>query len=132
MIEPHSESRLPQSLPPVRRFQFSLWRLMIVMTVVAILLGIAATIGPVFGYLGFFVYLVLRCVLPTPLVICAIFGRGKVRAFSIGAIMPWVLVFPWDSQARSWQAMPLLLVVSGLCGAVAIVTWRWLLEGESP
>lgn len=112
------------------RFQFSLAWLLIAFTCIAIALGLSAVFGPVFRYFGFWLYLLVRCVIPTPLVISAIYGRGKARVFSIGALAPWVLVVPWDRSADSFQALPFLLVISGVCGFVAFATWRWICDVE--
>ena len=54
---------------PLPRFRYSLAKLMIVVTVVAIALALAVTIG---GFLTSVFEALVWCVLPTPLIICAI------------------------------------------------------------
>jgi hypothetical protein len=94
---------------------------MIVITVVAILLGLAVTFT---GFLTLIFFFAVWCVLPTPLVVCAIFGRGDVRAFSVGGLVPWVLMLR-DSlpDPALWIWLPIVAVV---CGIVAVFTYRWV------
>ena len=54
--------------------------------------------------------------MPTPLVICAIFGRGDVQAFAIGALVPWVDVAPDGCRVRVSLFIVALALV--LCGHV--------------
>ena len=108
------------SLPKI---QFSLARLMVVMTLVAILLGFAVTVG---GLIPLLLLSLIWCVVPTPLVICAIFGRGDIRAFAIGGLVPWLIL--WQSTLfQSGLIVPVLLtVMSVICGIVAVATFRWV------
>lgn len=106
-------------------FQFSMFRLMVVVTLVAILLGLAVTFG---GFIDLVVGTLACCILPTPLVIAAIFGQGDVRAFGIGALIPWgalvlmrVPLFEFFFLGIIW-----LLAMAGVCGVLAVATRRWL------
>ena len=96
---------------------------MIVITVVAVLLGLAVTLG---GYLVPLFAFVTWCVLPVPLVICAIFGRGDVRAFAIGGLVPWFLISR-DRFPPPLLWLPVwLLVTLIVCGTIGVLTHRWL------
>lgn len=139
MAEPESRPRTPLfpaqfSLP---RVQFSLRWLLLAMTMVAILLGITVIVGDTIVY---FLYLAITvCLLPTPLLIGIIFGRGDVRAFSVGAILPWVAL--WANLTPDlpghwfmWRAviMTMFLVFTGMmCGLFAVVSRR-LVERLEP
>lgn len=114
------------------RFQFSLWWLMVLVTVVAISLGASALLGGLIAWLLF--EAVVMCAVPTPLIIGAVFGRGDLRAFAIGGLVPWLLLWA-DSPAIStgnWFAGRALLlgifvmVTSVACGIVAVVSRRWI------
>jgi hypothetical protein len=129
-LEPPADTRSSRPLLSLPRFQFSLAWLMIVVTIVAVILGLGASLGSVFGVAVYVMYLIVRCVVPTPLVICAIFGRGHVRAFAIGALMPWVMVIPWESNQGSLIALVISLICSAACGFLAVATWRWLRRFE--
>jgi hypothetical protein len=96
---------------------------MITVTAVALLLGVAHIFGDLVVAI---LFVSICCVLPTPLLICAIFARGDVQSFSIGALVPWVTLFAW-MPGRSGFAIALwLLVLPALCGAIAVVTRRWV------
>lgn len=120
-------SRPWMSLP---RIQFSLARLMIGMAVVAVLLFLAMKVGSFFEIV---LFSIVACIVPTPLVICAVYGRGDVRAFSIGALNPWVvwiaLRFP-DSAGWLFESI-WLLVMGGICGVIAVVTRRWIWRDQA-
>ena len=81
----HATSRPLLSLP---RFQFSLAWLLIVVTIVAVAAGLGDRRSARLRRRSLLLYLIVCCVVPTPLVICAIFGRGDVQAFAIGALDP--------------------------------------------
>jgi hypothetical protein len=101
-----------------------LFWLMVAVTVVAVVLGLSATLGPVFGVVWYVAIYFVRCIVPTPLVICAIFGRGHVRAFAIGALIPWAVELMWVDQQQSFLALVMTIVNSAVCGFVAVATWR--------
>jgi hypothetical protein len=54
-------------------------------------------------------------------VITAIFGRGDIQSFAIGALVPWLALLPWMSSMAVW-----LLVLPIICGTLAVITRRWL------
>jgi hypothetical protein len=103
---------------------------MIAITAVAVVLGLGASLGSFFGTLSYLAFLVVSCVVPTPLVICTVFARGYLRAFSIGALIPWILVFPWELHRGSLIALVLTLILSAVCGFLAAATWRWIGSDE--
>jgi hypothetical protein len=117
---------MPEFGDPLRpRFQFSMFRLMVVVTLVALLLGLAVTFG---GFINVLLISVVGCVLPTPLVVCAIFGGKDLRAFAIGALIPWFtqITLRFPAPASTAFLTIWLLAMGGVCGAVAIATRRWL------
>src|SRR5262245_51075960 len=91
------------------KFQFSLFWLMVVVTVVAVVLGLVGSFGPVFGIVWYATLYLVRCLILTPMLICAIFGRGHIRAFAVGALVPWVMSFPWETQQVSTLVLILTL-----------------------
>jgi amino acid permease len=123
MLKLDSDSARSQPRFSLRRFQFSLAWLLIAVTAVAILLGVTRIFG---DFVAAVLFASICCVLPTPLLICAIFARGDVQAFSIGALVPWFTMFAW-MPGRSGFAIALwLLVLPALCGAIATFTRRWI------
>jgi hypothetical protein len=117
---------MPESPAPSRfslpRFQFRLVWIFVLMTVVALVLWLMMSLGGI--VLGSLVW----CVLPTPLVICAIFGRRDAQAFAIGALMPWLCMLVFRVPLiDSFVALTVWIVVlGGLCGVLAVVTRRWV------
>jgi len=106
------------------RFRFSLWWLMIAITAVCVLLFLSQTVGDFFGFV---VVSVLWCILPTPLVILAIFGRDDPQAFAIGALVPWTLIIVKSPFAMSFVGLSIWLpILCTVCGIVAGVTRRWI------
>ena len=103
---------------PFPRFQFSLAWLLIAVTVAAVVMGFASSVRDLIGSL---LFVTVCCVLPTPFVIAAIFGRGDIQSFAIGALVPWLTLLPWVSSMAIW-----LLVLPLICGTVAVITRRWL------
>ena len=74
-------------------------------------------------FIGSLFFVAVCCVLPTPLVICAIFGRGDIQAFAIGALVPWAdAAFPVRVADRrsGCSILPLM------CGMLAVARRRWL------
>ena len=107
------------------RFQFSMFRLMVVVTLVAILLWLAVTFG---GFIEVVFGSLVWCVLPTPLVICAIYGRRDFQAFAIGALVPWLtlIVMRIPPVTSFFPTAIWLLAMGGVCGTLAAATRRWL------
>jgi hypothetical protein len=73
------------------------------------------------------------CVLPTPLVICALFDRGERQAFAIGALIPWIELFILRFPSiDSYIVLTVwLLVVGAVCGTIAALTRRWVVSPRS-
>jgi hypothetical protein len=137
---------MPDSTDPSRgdvsrpRFQFSLRAQMILVTAVAVALGLFVVIG--WEVIWVLFHAVMYCLVPTPLVILAIFGRGELRTFSIGALVPWfsvwgqsspILVMMYGQDFRGAQIFGWLvgstifmLVAAAGCGAIAVLTMRWV------
>jgi hypothetical protein len=112
-----------RSLFSLPRFQFSLTGLLITVTVVAVLLGFAHVFG---DFVGAVLFAVVCCVLPTPLVICAIFARGDIQAFAIGALVPWWTLIGWMPNRSALSIALWLLFMPAICGIVATFTRRWI------
>jgi hypothetical protein len=126
--EPTSNSRSSRPLVSLPRFQFSLFWLMIVVTLVAVILGLGWSLGSLFLDV---IFLAVCCVVPTPLVICVVFGRGYLRAFAIGALIPWIILIPWGSRSATLIILALTVVLSGTCGLIAAGTWRWIRQTDA-
>jgi hypothetical protein len=103
---------------PLPRFQFSFAWLLIAVVVAAIVMSFASSFR---DFIGSLLFVSVTCVLPTPFVIAAIFGRGDIQSFAIGALVPWLMLVPWMSSMAIW-----LLVLPVICGTLAVVTRRWL------
>jgi hypothetical protein len=121
MLAPNC-SIMPRRLA-LPKFQFSLAWLMITVTAVAILLAGIHIFG---DFIGGVLFAVVCCILPTPLVICAIFARGSVQAFAIGALVPWLTLLAWMPGRSSVSIALWLLILPALCGIIATVTRRWI------
>src|SRR2546423_10124038 len=119
---PSQSSRPLMSLP---RFQYSLARLLIAVTVVAILIFLATKVASLFQII---LFSFVTCIVPTPLVICAVYGKGDVRAFSIGALNPWVvsIALRFPDPYGTFFEMIWLIVMGGICGVIAVITRRWI------
>jgi len=114
---------------PAPRFQFSLRWLLISVAVVALLLGLGSfPIGQ--GLLGLLLAIMLRGLLPTVAIVSAIYGRGDVKAFAIGAAVCSIPVLTSDIGPMNFAGLLLAtisqLIAMGLCGFVAMATRRWL------
>lgn len=113
------------SFPP--RFQFSLRWLFVAVTVVAVLLGLLAfQIGQGIAYLCFL--FAFRTAIPAAALAGAIYGRGDLQAFAIGALVPCIPVLTsgdaaWDRWGLVFGTV-LHLITVGLSGGVAMVTRR--------
>jgi hypothetical protein len=130
----------PLEPPSPRRFQFSLRAQMVAVTTVAVVLGLLVVLGQTVGWMLF--YAIVYCLLPTPLVIGALFGRGELRTFAIGALVPWIVmgrqplpVYPTlrsagssPAQAVAWMVGStfFMVIVGAGCGVLAVATRRWI------
>jgi hypothetical protein len=109
------------------RFQFSLRGMLIVVAAVAVLLGLFAVAA---GLLSWLIAITVIWILPTPIVVTAIYGRGDFRAFAIGALIPWISL--WTGQYLGGSLVDMfaktvqLLIVACVCGALAVVSRRWI------
>lgn len=117
-IDSNTDSRPSRPLISLPRFQFSLAWLLIAVTVVAVVLGVATSFR---DFLGALFLVIVCCVLPTPFVICAIYGRGNTQTFAIGALVPWVMLLPWMSTMAIW-----LIILPVVCGTIAVATRKWI------
>jgi hypothetical protein len=121
--------RAPQQAPQRNappRFQFSLWWLMIVVSIACVTLGVWEILPR--GIIGYLVVdpFILGLV-PTALVTCAIYARGDMRAFAIGALVPLIsVVMTRDGQLSVWAIGFWTLFVGSMCGALAVALRRWL------
>jgi hypothetical protein len=99
-------------------------RLMTVVTLVAVLLGLSAVVE---GFAASLAAAFVWCLLPTPLVVFAIFGRRDEQAFAVGALVPWVLfVMRMPARTLLLPEAIWLPVLGGICGTVAVLTRRWI------
>jgi hypothetical protein len=114
---------MPRRIFSLPKFQFSLAWLMIAVTVVALALALAHLVG---DFLGLMLFAAVCCILPTPLVICAIFARGDLQAFAIGALIPWFTLYTWMSNSGSLSIAVWLVFLPAICGALAVATRRWI------
>ncbi|HEX3601860.1 MAG TPA: hypothetical protein VHU84_17030 [Lacipirellulaceae bacterium] len=115
--------RTQRRLFALPRFQFSLAWLLICVTIVAIALGLSMVVGSLLGTL---IFAIVYCVLPTPLLICAIFARKDTQAFAIGALVPWWTLNTWLPNASSISMSLWLLLMCTICGVLAAITRRWI------
>jgi len=119
MPDPDPISQRPsRRWSPLPRFQFNLAWLLISLVAAAIVMGFASSFR---DFVGSFFFVSVCCILPTPFLIAAIFGRGDIQSFAIGALVPFVTLLPWMSSMAIW-----LLVLPIICGTLAVITRRWL------
>jgi hypothetical protein len=98
---------------------------MVLVMLVSVLMGLASLFG---NMLGMVVVALVWWLLPTPLVICAIFGRRDTQAFAIGALVPWIMLVAVRNPPGGTFFLGTIwcLFLGIVCGAVALVTRRWL------
>lgn len=111
----------------VPRWQFSLRWLLVAVTLVAVALALG-----VFGLLSLLCGILLRGVLPTISAICAVYSRGDVRAFAIGAVIAFIPLLVGGTESHNFTflvgtTLSQALAV-GLCGLVAVAVRRWLVK----
>lgn len=110
------------------RFQFSMRWLMIAVTLSCVLLFLAVTIS---DFVPVTVTFAFCCVVPTPIVIIAIYGRGDHQAFAIGALVPWATIIFFRAPAGTFSyftALFWLVPMCAICGVLAAATRRWLVS----
>ena len=82
------------------------------------------------GLLGLLLAIVLRGLLPTVAIVSAIYGRGDVKAFAVGAAVCSIPVLTTEIGPMNFAALVLgtisQVIAMGFCGFVAVVTRRWL------
>ena len=102
-----------------------MWWLMVAITIASILLFLTVTFG---GFIKVVILSSFWCVLPTPILIFAIYARGGLQAFAIGALVPWVMLLASGFLERMdpIPAAIWLLPMSAICGIVAAATRRWI------
>ena len=107
------------------RFQFSLWWLMVAITIVCVFLFLSVTVG---DFIEVAFASVLWCIFPTPIVALAIYSRGDLQAFAIGALVPWttLIIFRAPVSFSFFAASIWLPIMCVICGFVAGVTRRWI------
>jgi hypothetical protein len=107
------------------RFRFSLWWLMAAITAASVFLFISVSFG---GFIAVVIASTLWCIVPTPLVVIAIYGRGDLKAFAIGALIPWVMLISmrYPAEGLFLAASIWLLPLCAICGVLAAATRRWI------
>jgi hypothetical protein len=120
-----SSSRDPRRLFRWPRFQYSLGGLLLALTVIAIVLFLATHVAK---FIEMVFFTVTACIIPTPFVIGAIYGRGDVRAFSIGALVPWVaaITVHYPGPLAAILELIWLVATGAICGVLAVTTRRWI------
>jgi hypothetical protein len=113
-----SLTRSSQNWLPLPRVRFNFTWLLIAITILAIFMVMASSFR---DFIGSLLFVTFCCVLPTPFVITAIFARGDIQTFAIGALVPWLTLLPWMPSMAVW-----LLILPLICGTLAVVTRRWL------
>lgn len=112
-------------LSRVASWQFSLRALLIAVAIAAVALALG-----VFGLLSVLVAFLLRALLPTVAAVCAVYARGDIRAFAIGAFISLIPVLIGGiGSGRIAGLMAVILaqfLMTGICGLVAVAVRRWL------
>ena len=106
--------------------------MLIAVAVVAVLIWLSTIVAGLFLWI---MWALLFVVLPTPLVVAAVYSRGDIRAFSIGALIPWISSWGGGPTGNSLIAIfgpALWLLIMGMvCGIVAVASRRWIDRGAS-
>lgn len=107
------------------KFQFSMRWLLVLVTVACVALFLIFSVS---GFVELAMAWFWLCILPTPLLIIAIYGRGDLQAAAIGSLMPWLFmaVFREPGSFGFFTPIVWLLPMSLVCGIIAGVTHRWL------
>lgn len=114
---------------PAPRFQFSLRWLLVSVAIVALVFGLGSfPIGQ--GLLGLLLAIMLQGLLPTVAIVTAIYGRGDVKAFAIGAAVCSIPILTAEIGPMNLAGLGIAtvsqLIAMGVCGFVAVATRRWL------
>jgi hypothetical protein len=106
-------------------FRFSLKWLMIALTITCVLLFLSVSIS---DFVPTTLAFAFWCIIPTPIVVIAIYGRGDQQAFAIGALVPWVTLtlFRTPVEFAFFTALFWMLPMCALCGLLAAATRRWI------
>jgi hypothetical protein len=115
------------------KFQFSLGELMIVVTLLAVVLGVAVTAGTEWLFVALF--LAVGCVWLTLLVTCLVWSRGVLRVFAAGAAMPTACVIWFSDRHLILGDWSFLLLVATIClgvlsGEAAVIIYKWLEQND--
>jgi hypothetical protein len=110
------------------QFRFSLRGMLIAVAIVAVLIWLSTAVA---GLLFWVTWFALYLVVPTPIVIAAVYARGDFQAFAVGALLPWVASWsgagPRGGNLLGLIASAVLLAaMGGICGVVAVASRRWL------
>jgi hypothetical protein len=97
------------------------------MITIAVLLGLWVTVSSLLATL---LFAVVYCLLPTPLVICAIFARGDAQAVAIGVLIPWWTRSSWLPNSSYIFMAIWLLTMCAACGVIAAITRRWIVASS--
>jgi hypothetical protein len=108
------------------RIQFSLKRLLIAITAACVLLFLSVTFK---DFVPASLAFAFWCIVPTPVVIFAIYDRGDRQAFAIGALIPWIslLFFRVPGSFTYLSVLFWLLPMCAICGMLAAKTRRWII-----
>lgn len=115
------------NIRPPSRLQFSLRWLLAMVAIVAVLLGLLSfSVGQF--VVGVCLLVVLRGIVPTAAVVGAVYARGDLRAFAIGALVPCISAMmsgdePWNRWGPVF-GVALRLTTVALCGSIAVVLRR--------
>jgi hypothetical protein len=102
---------------------------MIAFTLVAILLGMfTSAVGEFF--VGVIAWTILS-ITPAVALTCAVYGRGDLRAFAMGALVPAapIMLNGAASMTSYLHVLSLcigMFVAGAVCGVAAVATRRWL------
>lgn len=118
-----ADSKSRRSIFALPRFRFSLAWMLICVTLIAVALALSIKMASMLATL---LFAVVYCVLPTPLVIVAVFARNDYQAFAIGALIPWWTLQTWLPGASTISDAIWLLAMCSACGVVAAITRRWI------
>ncbi len=112
---------------PPSRWQFSLRWLLGAVAFIAVLLGLLSfSAGQLL--VGLCLFIMLRGIVPTAALVAAIFARGDLQAFAVGALVPCISVIasgdePWGRWGPVFGVV-LQLATIALCGGTAVVVRR--------